>query len=500
MAIPAAEIVSFTITLSPSSGPKFGFGSLLGVFNHDIVLERKSGPYRSIREVVAAGFTSTAAPNVYAWANTVFSQTDNVEKILIGRRVPSTGGPAGQVWQVDVSGAPDFVDETSDFNDGDAGDWAVFPTTEGVGDYAAIGSIEPFSKVTLDSTGGTTGTDGVVVWEYWDGSTWTALSDVVDGTSGFTAALGSGQVVSWTLPTDWAKTSLDTEDPMYYVRARVTTVYTVNPLYTSGTVGGDATLTATLDALEEARGVDWYITNVESRSTTDILAAAAWHESRRKIFLAQSSQAGILTNAPGNLASVLKGLAYNRTSLLYHALDAEYADGAVSSVGGGYNLDGINGAAIWSLLQVAGLTVNDLSPLAWSNIRSANAGGVGTSAGRDFFWGGRMASARPIDTQTTIDWLGTRLEELYLDFFIQNKKVPYTDPGIASSVAVGQGLLDSGVSFGHFSGNPAPVVTGPIEADVSDEDKNLRRLRLTATATLAGAIESIFDFAINLSE
>ncbi|MDP2585480.1 MAG: hypothetical protein Q8P29_01215 [Candidatus Levybacteria bacterium] len=159
----------------------------------------------------------------------------------------------GQAWQVDVSaGAGGFSDQTTDANDAGTNDWIIFPATEeNTIDYAAIGFRQKFKKVTFDSTSGTQGTVGAVAWEYWNGTTWTALSGVSDGTTGFTAALGSGQNLTFTVPTDWAATSLGGSAILYYIRARVTTLYTVNPVYTQAVIG---TTGATLAQVNIAGG------------------------------------------------------------------------------------------------------------------------------------------------------------------------------------------------------------------------------------------------------
>jgi hypothetical protein len=143
-------------------------------------------------------------------------------------------GDASQVWQVDVSGAPDFVDETTDFNDVGAADLTPFPAVEATGDYFAIGrAYTTFSQVIFDYAGGTAGTGGTVAWEYWNGSAWTALAGVTDATAGFTTAVADGLTVSWTVPTDWARTSLNGAWG-YYVRARCTGVYATNPILDQG--------------------------------------------------------------------------------------------------------------------------------------------------------------------------------------------------------------------------------------------------------------------------
>ncbi len=151
---------------------------------------------------------------------------------------PKEYEPAVKAWQVDADGGPAYVDETTDFNSATSADVLPFPASEAVGDYFAVGLATKFGKLKLDNAGGTAGVGGTVAWEYWNGSAWTALSGVTDGTTGFTAAAADGQVVSWTMPADWATTSINGSAQLYYVRARVTQVYTTNPVYDQGFVGG----------------------------------------------------------------------------------------------------------------------------------------------------------------------------------------------------------------------------------------------------------------------
>ena len=144
----------------------------------------------------------------------------------------------GQAWQVDINPTLTFTDQTAAANSAATGDWTIFPATEeNTIDYAAIGFRQKFKKVTFNSTTGTQGVGGAVAWEYWNGSAWAALT-VTDGTTGFTAALGSGQNLTLTtVPTDWAATSLGGSAILYFIRARVTTVYSTNPVYTQAIIG-----------------------------------------------------------------------------------------------------------------------------------------------------------------------------------------------------------------------------------------------------------------------
>jgi hypothetical protein len=110
-----------------------------------------------------------------------------------------------------------------------------------------------------------------------------------------------------------------------------------------------------------------------------------------------------------------------------------------------------------------------------------------------------MASGRFIDTTTTVDWVKLRTEEAVLETFVNaGTKIPYTNAGISIIVGSAQGVLDQGVSFGHFSGDAPPTVTAPDVSEVSTADKTNRVLSLTAQATLAGAIQKL-ELTINLA-
>lgn len=126
-----------------------------------------------------------------------------------------------------------YTDETSAANDATTDDVTLLVASPAVNDAFYIGYEFRFTEVDIDVS--TVATDGTVVWEYWNGSAWAALSAVADETIGFTTS-GSNSVV-WTLPTDWATTTVNTQGPFYYVRARVATAGTSTALGASIDIG-----------------------------------------------------------------------------------------------------------------------------------------------------------------------------------------------------------------------------------------------------------------------
>ena len=152
----------------------------------------------------------------------------------VGGGSPKIKATIDQAWRVDASAGPAFVDETTDANSGAANDWQLFPAGASVDDYAAVGFVTTYGAVQMNI-----GTAGVgtytVTWEYWNGSSWSALGGVVDGTNAFkTVGLNT---VTFTVPTNWAASVLNSGASLYYVRARRDGgTVTTDPLATQGFV------------------------------------------------------------------------------------------------------------------------------------------------------------------------------------------------------------------------------------------------------------------------
>lgn len=109
-----------------------------------------------------------------------------------------------------------LTDETTEANSGTTNDMTLTPATPAQNDAYYWGHPEQFPQMKINVS--TAATSLGLVWEYWNGA-WTALSGVTDGTSGFTST--GLAYVSWTLPGDWATTTINSQGPYYYVRARV---------------------------------------------------------------------------------------------------------------------------------------------------------------------------------------------------------------------------------------------------------------------------------------
>ena len=109
-----------------------------------------------------------------------------------------------------------FTDETGEANSSSTGDMNLLPTTPVVSQDAYLfGHNEQFSALKVEVSTAGTGTYGIQ-WQYWNGA-WTNLSGVTDNTNSF-KNLGENKII-YTLPGDWATTTINGQGPLYYVRA-----------------------------------------------------------------------------------------------------------------------------------------------------------------------------------------------------------------------------------------------------------------------------------------
>jgi hypothetical protein len=112
-----------------------------------------------------------------------------------------------------------YTDETTEANEDTGDDMTLLPAVPVDDDAYIIGMSHKFDRVLINVTTAGTGTYAIE-WQYWDGTQWTALSDVTDDTTGFTVA-GLNDV-TWTVPSDWATTTINSQGPFYFVRANFT--------------------------------------------------------------------------------------------------------------------------------------------------------------------------------------------------------------------------------------------------------------------------------------
>lgn len=254
----------------------------------------------------------------------------------------------------------------------------------------------------------------------------------------------------------------------------------------------------------KAAGGSWYATLETSRSERNIAELAPWIETERKIFVGQSNEAGLIAAAYSvgtpytDIGSELKTLAYNRTAVCYHAIDAEVlAGGAV-----GYVLPFIPGTINWALKQIVGCTPNNLTETQYGYLTGTK---TAPTSGKNvntywplndsiaIFMRGMMASGRWMDVQQAVDYIIDLVEVALANVFLSKPKVAITTEDIsevkAAIMGVFAGLEDAGV----LTRDREHVVNVPKVTAIGSAARAARNLSPAPTATcyLSGA----FNFA-----
>jgi len=132
----------------------------------------------------------------------------------------------GNVEIYDASG-PSYTDVTSAARSASGSLTGDFCADSG--DYLYVGHTAPFARITFDLDTAAVGAGALTV-EYYDGSAWSAISGVTDGTASGGNTFAQDGVVSFKPPADWDKqgtASLDSDK--YYVRLSTANVPSTPP-------------------------------------------------------------------------------------------------------------------------------------------------------------------------------------------------------------------------------------------------------------------------------
>ena len=255
-----------------------------------------------------------------------------------------------------------------------------------------------------------------------------------------------------------------------------------------------------------AENDSWYALVTLYNSQSYVLAAAAWVEtSGLRYYSAASNDSSILTHVQDtgdhDTAEALYDLDYDRSNCFYHAYPSEFADAAFM----GKWLPAPAGGETTKFLDLSGITPDVMTStqrgiaLGKRAMIFTELGDTGVSMTEE----GKTASGRWIDQIRGIDWqsnlIGVGVANLLIARANAQSKVPYTQEGLAMLAGPIRGALDAGVRRGFYAKDPAPEVTMPLMANISQADKDARTVPdITASATLAGAVHSL-EFTLSLS-
>jgi hypothetical protein len=235
----------------------------------------------------------------------------------------------------------------------------------------------------------------------------------------------------------------------------------------------------------------WYSFMLTFQNAADGTQCAAWAESNSKLFGIDLADTAIKTSATSDLAYTNKGLSHGRSFVSYHALVDEFMTAAWL----GNCLPFDPGTETWMFKTLSGVTADILTDAEVGYIKGKYGNCYTIVAGVAITqWGWTSLGATMfIDQVRFTDFAKARIAEDVFGVLAANKKIPYTDGGIALIQNVIQGRLDSMVEpNGGLAANPRPICTVPAAADVSSTNRGNRALPDVAfSGYRSGAIHSV---------
>jgi len=427
------SVVSVSITADTTALTRAGFGTPAFVSYHTRFTDRFR-IYTGIGEMEADGFDATDA--AHKWAKVVFSQSPTVEKVVVGR----------------LPAAPSYS-------------MSVVITDATVGNHIKLSVLSP-------TTGLATDIDYTIPAAATTTTVATAVEALIEAVAGVDS-VASAATITVTPTTAGKKVFL-------YGNVGCTVQETT----------ADAGYDDELSLLLLEPGVDFYFVNIDSESTANINAVAAWALANKKMFFTASQSSG-LPAGTDTLGSALLALGNDRTVIIYSPTAHEYAGGAWCAVIGSRT----PGALTAAFKELKGVTPASLTTTQKTALEVDNINHYQAIRNRKVTRPGVVAAGEWIDIMHGIDALTARVQENAFDAVSQPDKVPFTETGFDIIRAA---ILAACAAFTGTPQQPGLLVSGsvvvvfPALADISVADKAARRLTgVKFAADLAGAIHYV---------
>jgi hypothetical protein len=223
-------------------------------------------------------------------------------------------------------------------------------------------------------------------------------------------------------------------------------------------------------------------------------ACGAWVQANGKLYIGQSSDAGVLTKGAGNDLAELAKSNRPRVAYIWHHDDTELL--AVAWMSYSFQADPDQQSTIWAYKPLVGISQKSpvLTDTELQNIQDQNGNAYDDFGGNDVTGMGITTTGKKIDIVITESWLEARLQERYIqtlsDVSARNEKIAYNDKALQIFPNDGREILRQGVRAEHL--NPGTTfISVPLRADTPSADITNRLVRVTAGGEQAGAAELV---------
>lgn len=245
-----------------------------------------------------------------------------------------------------------------------------------------------------------------------------------------------------------------------------------------------------LAALNVDLGAAAYGLLLDGFSKSEAVIAAAFAETNRKIFLAQSADNSILTSATTDVASTLQTSGYTRSAVFV----SRYMSGDHAAALLGRQLGQVPGSSNWALQVLTGVPSDKFTSAEHAFARGKHALTYTTDLVVAHTWDGWAASGRYFDVTHGVDALRSDIQTREYQVLLNAEKVPFNGTGSAMFEAALRASLTAAEGDVGVPGliEPGWTVTMPNLVGYSPVDKAARRFRTGRwTATMTGAASSL---------
>lgn len=261
---------------------------------------------------------------------------------------------------------------------------------------------------------------------------------------------------------------------------------------------GESTTAALTACL--AADPDWYGLILTDRDSTQVMLAAAWIESNKRLFVNAFWDANVVDQTDAldttSIGHLIKAAGYRRTGGQFtrggSSLGSRYPEAAW--IGACFPYD--PGTVNWAHKTLSGITVDPLTTTQHNNAHAKYVSTYETIAGVNVTEEGWTGNGDFLDITQASDWLESSLQEAVFQALVSLPKIPFTDFGIglikAAMLGVFKRATDNGV-LAPFDAEEGDFFELPKSADVSVSDKAARTLNAPTCfqRRLSGALNHV---------
>ena len=233
----------------------------------------------------------------------------------------------------------------------------------------------------------------------------------------------------------------------------------------------------------------WYGVVITSREKENQFLIANTVKADNKIFGTASSDPNtLIKNDTENLAYALSQLKSDRIFCIYSSVAANaYPEAAWL----GLMLSYEPGSANWAHRQIQGITGENLTDDARSNLESIGCNFIAAFAGRNIAFWGTASSGQYLDLVLGRDWLKTTLQDRVATVLQSVLKVEYTNTGVEQITTAIRTVLEEAAA-NRFVDKNTIKVTAPLVETVDPATKRDRILpNVFFEAVLSGAVNKV---------